>query len=464
MGASRWECRRAASGLVEQAAKNPNRRRRRIAFKMKPVGRAVKNLRWWIAALLFVSMVINYLDRQTLSALAPVFKEQYAWTNADFAWLLISFRVAYTVMQAVAGRLLDYLGTRRGLALSVSFYSLVAALTATVQSVSGFRVFRFCLGAGEAANWPGAIKAASEWFPAKERAWAVALFDSGTALGGVIAPFVALEVYQGFGDWRPVFVLTGSLGAIWTLLWLVCYHRPEQHPRLSRQELDYIHQGQPPTTTDQPPMRPVGWRQLLSYRQTWGIMLGRFLLDPYWFFVAEWFPLYLKSQGFSLEQSVLGTAAPLVASVAGNFAGGALSSALIRRGWAVGRSRRAVLAGFGPSMILIGLSLFSDDYTTLIGLFSYGNFAYSACSTMFLSLPADVFQSRAVASASGLAGTAAGIGTLLSTYLIGQVADRYSFQPIVLVASLVPCLAALVFVRLVRADTPADPRRIVLDF
>jgi MFS transporter, ACS family, hexuronate transporter len=431
---------------------------------MKPAGSPVKNLRWWIAALLFASMVINYIDRQTLSALSPIFSEQYGWTNADFALLLISFRVAYTTMQAVSGRILDAVGTRRGLALSVSFYSLVAALTATVQSVSGFRVYRFCLGAGEAANWPGAIKAASEWFPPKERAWAVALFDSGTSLGGVMAPFVALQVYEWCGDWRPVFVLTGSLGAIWTAIWLVCYHTPQRHPRISAQELATIQQGQTLGDVDASQRPPVGWRQLLSYRQTWGIMLGRFLLDPYWFFVSEWFPLYLRSQGFTLEESVLGTAAPLVASVFGNFAGGALSSYWIRRGWSVGRSRRAVLAWFGPSMMLIVLSLFSTDYATLIGVFSYGNFAYSACSTMFLSLPADVFHSRAVASASGLAGTAAGIGTLVSTYLIGEIADRYSFQPIVLAASLVPCLATLVFVRLVRAGAKPDPRQVVLDF
>ncbi|MBI3837883.1 MAG: MFS transporter [Planctomycetia bacterium] len=431
---------------------------------MKPFAAPVKNLRWWIAALLFASMVINYIDRQTLSALAPIFKEEYGWTNADFALLLISFRVAYTVMQAVSGRILDWLGTRRGLALSVSFYSLVAALTATVQSVSGFRAFRFCLGTGEAANWPGAIKAASEWFPAKERAWAVALFDSGTSLGGVVAPLVALQVYQWCGDWRPVFVLTGSLGAIWIAVWLVWYQTPERHARISPQELAYIQQGRTPREDDDPQLPLVDWRQLLSYRQTWGIIVGRFLLDPYWFFVAEWFPLYLKSQGFTLQQSVLGTAAPLVASVFGNFAGGALSSHLIRRGWTVGRSRRAVLGGFGPSMVLIVLSLFSTDYATLIALFSYGNFAYSACSTVFLSLPADVFHSRAVASASGLGGTAAGIGTLVSTYLIGQIADQYSFQPIVLVASLVPCLAAMVFVWLVRAGAQADPRQVVLDF
>jgi ACS family hexuronate transporter-like MFS transporter len=432
---------------------------------MKPprVSSPIPNLRWWIAALVFASMVINYVDRQTISALAPVFKEQYGWDSAHFAWLLISFRVGYTIMQAVSGRLLDWMGTRRGLAIAVTFYSLVAAATAGVSSMAAFGVCRFLLGAGEAANWPGAIKAASEWFSAKERAWAVALFDGGTALGGALVAPIAIGIYQWSGDWRPVFVLTGSLGAVWIVVWLATYYPPQLHPRISESELRAIEAGRA-GEVDESSLPPVSWVQLLSYRQTWGLACGRFLLDPYWFFVSEWFPLYLHSLGFSLTASVLGAAGPQIASVLGNFAGGGLSSYWIGRGWQVGRSRRTVLALFGPSMLVLSLALATSDYWTLIALFSYANFAYAACSTMFLSLPADVFHRRAVASASGLSGSAAGAGTLISTWLIGQVADRFSFEPVVLAASVIPPLAVLVFVCLVRAPAKPDERRIVLDF
>jgi ACS family hexuronate transporter-like MFS transporter len=436
---------------------------------MEPLGprAGTGNLRWWIAAIIFSSMVINYIDRQTFNALSPYISRQYGWTYAEFGTVLIAFRIAYTVMQALSGRLVDRVGTRRGLAVSVSFYSLMAVLTAAAQTLWGFRAVRFGLGAGEAANWPAAIKASSEWFPAKERAWAVALFDSGTAVGGFLAPFLALALYTWFGDWRPVCVVTGSMGALWVVAWLACYEAPSRHRHMTPRELDYIQQGSiqqgsSPGAEEQEP--PATWRRLLSYRQTWGIMLGRFLFDPYWFFVGEWFPLFLRSRGFSIEQSVLGLAAPLAASVFGNFAGGALSSHLIRRGWGVGRSRRTVLALFGPSMMVLALSLLSSNYLTLLALFSYANFAYAACSTMFLSLPADAFHPRAVASASGLGGTAAGAGTLLSTYWIGQMADQYSFGPVVLAASLVPSLAVMVFVALVRAPTVPDQRRLALEF
>ncbi len=428
--------------------------------RIKPI----RHLRWWIGGLLFASTVVNFIDRQTLSVLAPILKQEYRWTNTEFATILISFRVAYTIMQSVSGRVLDRVGTRRGLAWSVAFYSVVAGLTATAQGLAGFRVFRFLLGAGEAANWPGATKAVSEWFPARERAWAVALFDSGSSIGGAVAPVLVLFLYRAFGSWRPAFILTAMLGVLWLLAWRALYHSPETHPRISTEELEYIQKGRAGSVESGPALPAVAWRDLLRYRQAWGIMLGRFLLDPYWFLMSEWFALFLVSKGFRIEQSALGFLGPFLAADLGNFCGGALSSYWIGRGWRVGRSRRTVLLLFGPSMLALIPAAFLTDYVALILLFSWVTFAYGACSTMFLSLPADAFHSRAVASVSGLGGTCAGIGTLISTYLIGRITDVFSFQPIIIAASLVPCVATLVFVLLVREDAEPDPRRVLLRF
>jgi ACS family hexuronate transporter-like MFS transporter len=423
----------------------------------------IPGLRWWIAGLLFASTVINYIDRQTLSALAPYLQADYHWINTDFAGILIYFRIAYTVMQGAGGRLLDRLGTRRGLALTVTFYSVVASLTATAQGLWGFRVFRFLLGAGEGPNMPGATKAVSEWFPARERAFAVALFDSGTSIGGVVAPFLVLPLYHRFG-WRPVFLITGCLGALWLIAWRALYHPPEQHPRLSPEERDYIRRGRAASTEPDAGLPTVGWAVLLRYRQTWGIVLGRFFLDPYWFFVAEWFALYLKSRGFNREVSVLGFWVPFLAADLGNFFGAGLSSLWIRRGWPVGRARRAVLLIFGPIMLVLISAVYVGNYYGLLALFGYATFAYAACSTIFTSLPADVFHSRAVASVSGLGGTGAGIGTLIATYLIGRVSDVRSFQPVVIAASIIPCVATLIFVTMVRASRRADPNQVLLHF
>jgi ACS family hexuronate transporter-like MFS transporter len=304
----------------------------------------------------------------------------------------------------------------------------------------------------------------SEWFPAKERAWAVALFDSGSCIGAAVAPFLVLFVYHRFGDWRPVFLATGSLGVVWLVVWRMFYHKPEEHPQLSPAELAHIQRGRAVQGPNNETLPVIKWPALLRYRQTWGILLGRFLIDPYWFFVGDWFAVYLASKGFSLEQSLLGFWAPFLAADIGNFFGGGLSSYWIKRGWPVGRARRAVLLIFGPSMLVLAAAAFSSNYAVLLALFAYATFAYASCSTMFLSLPADVFHTRVVGSVSGMGGTAAGIGTLITTYLIGKVTDRFSFEPVVITASIIPCLATVLFVTLVRASKREDPENVLQQF
>lgn len=417
-------------------------------------------LRWWIGGLLFASTVINYIDRQTVSVLAPWLKQEYRWSNADFATVLIAFRVAYTIFQVIAGRMLDWLGTRRGLAWSVAFYSLIAMLTSAAQGIGSFRVFRFLLGAGEAANWPGAAKAVAEWFPAKERAWAVALFDSGSSIGGAIAPFLVLYLHHTFGSWRPAFLLTGCLGFVWLLAWRIVYRRPEEHPWITERERKQIQQE----SEDAGSESGVSWRRLLRYHQTWGIVIGRALLDPYWYMIAEWFAVYLVSKGFSMEKSMLGFWAPFLAADLGNFFGGALSSWWIARGWPVGKARRTVLAIFAPSMLVLIGAVYTHSFVVMIALFAYATFAYAACATMFLSFPADVFQPRAVASVSGLSGFGAGLVTLLSTWLIGEITDRMSFAPVLITASVVPCIAAVVLVTMVRSSSKPDPAGLLRRF
>src|SRR5262245_56254449 len=194
------------------------------------------NLRWWIGGLLFASTVINYIDRQALNVLAPYLKAEYHWTNGDFALIVIAFRTSYAVVQLIGGRLIDVLGTRRGLGLAVAWYSVMAMLTSLADSLGSFCAFRFLLGAGEAANWPGATKAVSEWFPAKERGLAVAFFDSGSAIGGAVAPALVVWLFHTFGTWRPAFLITGVLGLLWLVVWMATYRRPEDHPSISDSE------------------------------------------------------------------------------------------------------------------------------------------------------------------------------------------------------------------------------------
>jgi ACS family hexuronate transporter-like MFS transporter len=280
-----------------------------------------------------------------------------------------------------------------------------------------------------------------------------------------VAPFLVLFLYHTFGGWQPAFLITASLGFLWLIVWRKVYHTPETHPRITPEELKLIQSSrQSEIGVARSPARPIAPSQLFRFRQTWGIVVGRSLLDPYWFMIAEWFAIYLASKGFRMEESALGFWAPFMAADLGNFFGGGLSSYWIRRGWSVGKSRRTVVTIFGPSMLLLIPAAFSSRYWLLVGLFAFATFAYAACSTIFISLPADVFQSSAVATVSGMSGTGAGIVTLVSTYLIGRVSDRMSFQPIIIVASMVPCLAALIMVTLVRPPKQPDSSGILRSF
>ncbi|PYQ22936.1 MAG: MFS transporter [Acidobacteria bacterium] len=421
------------------------------------VGRDVKGrYRWWIGTLLLLSTVVNYIDRQTLSVLGPRLKVEFHWTNESFALVIISFRIAYTVMQAVTGRLLDRVGTRRGLSLAVLWYSAAAMLTSLATGLRSFCALRFLLGAGEAANWPGATKAVAEWFPRRERGWAVALFDSGSSFGAAIAVVLVPLLYTRLGGCRPAFLVTGTLGLLWLLLWRRSYHPPEAHPRLGSDELRMILDDRAAERAASAPgaaARPSpGWGTLLALPQTWGVIAARGLSDPVWFMITDWFAIYLASKGFKLEDTATGFWVPFLAADLGNFFGGGWSSFLIRRGWSVGRARKALIVGGAFGVLMLIPAAYLSTFVPLVACFAVATFSYAALSTMALALPADLFESGAVASVAGMAGAAAGAGTIVSTFLIGIVADRFSFKPILVTASLVPLLAAGLVLLLVRND------------
>jgi MFS transporter, ACS family, aldohexuronate transporter len=417
----------------------------------RAIARPIPHLRWWIGGLLFASTVINYLDRQTLSVLAPYLKTQYQWNNQNFALIVIAFRVAYSVGQTVAGRLIDRIGTRKGLTITVIWYSIAAILTSLAGGLRSFAFFRFLLGAGESANWPAATKAVAEWFPKKERGWAVALFDSGSSIGGAIAPLLVIGLYKYFGGWRPAFIITGTLGFLWLGAWRMLYHPPESHPRISEAEREMILRDRIELAEqDQSTQSKTRWRDLIKLPQTWAIIAARTMTDPVWFFITDWFAIYLLTKGINPEQALLAFWIPFVAADLGNFFGGGLSSWLIRRGWPVIKARKAVIVFGGLGMTLLIPTIFTSSLLALAGLFAVSTFAYAAFSTMALVLPSDLYRSDSVATVSGMSGTGAGLGTILSTFLIGYVSDHYSFEPILITASFIPFLGMILVLILIR--------------
>jgi ACS family hexuronate transporter-like MFS transporter len=412
-------------------------------------------LRWWIGGVLLASTIINYIDRQTLSLLAPYLKLEYHWTNSDYANIVIGFRVAYSLGQTVFGRFMDRIGTRRGLSLTVAFYSLVSVLTSLARGFYSFAAFRFLLGAGESGNWPAATKAVSEWFPKRERGLATALFDSGSSVGGAIAAWLILWIYFRWG-WRPAFAIPGMLGFFWLLLWRKMYHPPESHPRISDAERQMILADKMDSQVEAANREPLGWRVLLRLPQTWAAVVAKALTDPVWFFVTDWFPIYLVAKGIELKTGLIAIWIPFLAADLGNFFGGWVSGYLIKRGWSLGKARKAVVifGGIGVTMLLP--TVFTSSLYVLALLFAISTFSYAAFSTMANVLPSDLFYSESVASVSGVSGTAAGLGTIVAFKLIGHFSDArqamagHSFDPIVIVAGLVPFIAMILVLLLVR--------------
>lgn len=429
--------------------------------------RPIAHLRWWICGLLFASTVINYIDRQTLAILAPYLKMQYRWTNTDYANIVIAFRVAYSIGQTVLGRFMDRLGTRRGLSLTVAWYSLVSMTTAAANGLTSFMGFRFLLGAAESGNWPAATKAVSEWFPKQERGLATALFDSGSSIGGAIAPFIILPIYFRWG-WRPAFMVPGFLGFLWLLGWRWLYHSPHQHPRISATELKLIEADRLAGEEVQSPIR-LKLLELLCFPQTWGTIIARSFTDPVWFFVTDWFPIYLVAKGIELRSGLVAIWIPFLAADLGNFFGGGLSGYLIQRGWRLGTARKAVAVFGGLGVTMLIPTIYTTNIYAITALFAVSTFAYGSFTTIANVLPTDLFLSNSVASVSGLSGTGAGIGTVIAFKLIGHYSDlrlttgMHAFDPVVVVAGLVPfvgMILVLLLVRNTRATEEGSVRRI----
>ena len=415
---------------------------------LKP--RSAGRVRWWIVWTLFFSTVTNYISRQTFSVLAPMITAQYHLTHTELARILGAFQISYAVTWLLGGIFLDAVGTRLGLALAVTFWSVVNILTAFASSAFDFAGFRFLLGIGEGFNWPGASKTVAEWFPSQERSLAVAIFDSGSSVGGAVAAIAMPLIAVTFG-WRWAFVFSGLLGFVWLLMWLRVYHPLAHHPRVTAQEVALIRAGQdvPVASPDRGVKR---WIKLARNRNVWGIVLGRALTDPIWWFYVFWLPQYLSdARGFSMKRIALFAWMPFIAADLGNFTGGLISGYCVRKGLSVVRARTWVCA-ISCLPILAGIPAAGvHNVYTALGLICIALWGYASWSTMGLTLPSDLFPQDVVATVTGLSGLAAGLAGTVFTLAVGVLVDRFSYAPAFLVAGLLPLFATASLFLLIRA-------------
>lgn len=402
----------------------------------------VRGLRWWIAGLIFLATLINFLDRLTVSILGPVITQQLGLSNLQFASITTWFLVAYTASQGLSGKLYDRIGARAGFSLSIFVWSVAACAHAFARGFLSLSCFRFILGLGEAGNWPGAAKVIAEWFPRRERALAMGIFNSGVCIGSIIAPPLIVWLQIRFG-WQATFLVTGTLGFFWLALWLVFYRTPDKHRAITAEEYALIKGEQPLAPSQRKPA--VSWLQLLRFRQTWAIVLARFFTDPVWWLYITWLPLYLyNARGFDLKKIGMFAWVPFLTADAGSLLGGWLSGRLITKGWSTDRARKTVVL-FGAFLMTAGIpAALTSDATVALVLISLVTFGFQSWINNVQTLPSDYFPEETVASVAGLGGVGAGIGAILYVLTTGWVVDHFSYTPVLLVAGLLPILGTAV--------------------
>lgn len=385
----------------------------------------IKNYRWIIVVLLFTATTINYLDRQIIGLLKPILEKEFLWTETDFARIVMAFTAAYAIGLLVFGWMIDKIGTKLGFSITVVFWSIAGMLHAVARSAFGFGLARVGLGLGEAGNYPAAVKTVAEWFPKKERALATGLFNAGTSIGVVIALLLVPWILNHYG-WQEVFWITGALGFVWLIFWLIFYDIPAQQKRLTTEEYNYIISGQETEDQSTGEKAKVSWIKLFTFPQTWAYITGKGLIDPiYWFFLF-WLPSYFASTfNLDLKKPSLELMLIYTATTVGSISGGWFSSQLIKRGWPVIKARKTVILVIAFLELSVILIQFATNVWMAVGLISFAVALHQAWATNVFTLPSDMFPKQAVSSIVGIGGMAGAVGGIFFPMLIGNLLDTY---------------------------------------
>jgi ACS family hexuronate transporter-like MFS transporter len=402
----------------------------------------IPGLRWYVAFLLCLASALNYLDRQTLSVLIGTIKEELNLTNASYGTINAWFLASYGVMYAVSGRVIDTIGTRRGFIFFVSGWSLANMLHVLATTVGHFSFFRFLLGVFEPGSFTGGVRAVGEWFPMRDRALAIGIFNAGTAVGSVAAaPIVSFIALQ--WGWRWAFLATGALGFVWLAPWMLLFKSPKDHPRLGDAERRLIledHREEPAHAA------PAPWSRLLRMRETWGCVLVRALTDPISYFLLFWIPLYFQRQyDFDLKELAAFVWIPYAAAALGNLAGGAIPRLLIGRGWTLDRARKSTMLLMTATLVACVFAVTrTANPAVALALVAGMTFCHGGWSN--ITLPAEVFPRNAIATVTGLGGALGSWMAALATLGTGHIVDAWGFAPVFLAcAGLYPLAMLVVF-------------------
>jgi ACS family hexuronate transporter-like MFS transporter len=407
---------------------------------------AQAHTRWIICALLFFATTINYVDRAVLGVLAPTLRTEIGWTDQQYGYTGAAFTLAYALGFLFAGWFIDRVGTRVGYALYLLVWSLAAAGHALAASVGGFIVARFALGLGESGNFPAAIKTVAEWFPKRERALATGVFNAGSNVGAILAPWAVPWIVstEGLGlGWQAAFLITGLVGLLWLLWWWPVYRRPRDHPKLSAAELAHIESD----PADSPVK--ISWGRLLRHQQTWAFAAGKFLTDSVWWFYLFWFPLFMADT-FKVDIKNIGKPMITVYLLAdvGSVVGGWLSSSLLARGWTANAARKTAMLACAIAVVPVALAPTVGDKWTAVLLVGLATAAHQGFSANLFTLTSDLFPRKAVASVVGIGGFAGAMGGFLMSLGAGWLKQHTGSYVLMFVLAGAAYLTALFVIHL----------------
>jgi MFS transporter, ACS family, hexuronate transporter len=408
--------------------------------------RTITGLRWWILGLIFLVTCINYIDRSSIGLLVTHFGPEIGISGGQYGLIGALLLFAYTVSQSISGRLYDRYGARMGFTVSIIVWCAAAMAHSAITGFTSFAVCSFFLGLGEAGNWPGAAKVIAEWFPQKERAIGMAVFNGGASMGAVIAPLLVGRLLDPLVGWRASFFIVGAFGFVWLAAWLAVYRPLSQNPRVSQKEREYIMEGQPAVVQGTAP----SLASLLALRQTWGILLARFLVDPIWWLYMLWLPTYLKEvRHFSLKDIGASAWAPYFAAAIGSLFGGWLAGRLISRGRSVNSARKTVI-GIAACLMPFGiLAAHAQSAYSALACIAVVLFGFQMWISNVQTLPSDFFANSAVGSVAGMGGTAAGISSLIFNLCTASLVLHFGYAAVLTIAGVLAPIGALTLFLLV---------------
>jgi len=401
----------------------------------------IKGLRWWIIGLVCLATIINYIDRSALAIMWPDISKDLGMDKNDYALILNVFLVAYAIGQSLSGKMFDKIGTRAGFVVSISIWGLATAVHALARGVMSFSIFRVLLGLGEAGNWPGAVKSNAEWFPGKERALAQGIFNSGAAMGSIVAPPLIAIVWVAIG-WKMTFLLLGLLGLLWVIPWLIINKAlPENHPWIMEEEKKHIMSGIEEIKGDS--VKPgLSMMEILSHREAWAVLASRFFVEPIWWLFVGWMPIYLADvYGFNVKEIGFFAWVPYVGAAIGSLSGGYYSGRLMINGASVDKARKKTIL-VGCVIMFLGLVatiLAGDTAEKFVAIVAVVLFGFQFVISNIQTIPSDLFSGKSVGSLAGLGGTVGIFSVIIMNFLVPVITDNYSYTPIfIMIAAFVP--------------------------